>query len=110
MALDHQGVFEFVSHRRIWVDFKRGGSVVLTPSYYPTWRSRLTDVEGLNSLAERTDYASRNGIGYVIDICQSPEAPKGVIYRTKRLCVFSVSANGSAAGKDAPPSTERFAG
>jgi hypothetical protein len=110
MALDHQGVFEFVSHRRIWVDFKRGGSVVLTPSYYLTWRSRLTDVEGLNSLAERTDYASRNGIGYVIDICQSPEAPKGVIYRTKRLCVFSVRANGSAAGKDAPPSTERFAG
>jgi hypothetical protein len=30
MALDRGSVFEFVSHRRVWVDFKRGGSLVLS--------------------------------------------------------------------------------
>lgn len=109
MALDRGSVFEFVSHRRIWVDFKRGGSSVLTPSYYPTWRSRLTEIEGLNSLAERMAYASRHGIGYVIDICQGPDAGNGALYRTKRLCVFSSEANGSVMRKDASR-TERFAG
>ena len=83
---------------------------MLTPSYYQTWRSRMTDVEGLNSLAERMAYASRNGIGYVIDICQGPEAGNGVIHRTKRLCVFSTDANQPTARKDASPTTERFPG
>ena len=92
IALSRAVVFEFVSHRRIWIDFRRGGSSMLTPSYYQTWRSRLTDVEGLNSLAERMAYASRNGIGYVVDICQSPKAASGVIYRTKpALCIFDRS-------------------
>jgi hypothetical protein len=110
MALDRGGVFEYVSHRRVWVDFKRGGSSVLTPSYYPVWRSRLTDVEGLNSLAERMAYASRNGIGYVIDICRSPEAGNGVVYRTRRLCVFSTDVTEPAVRKDASPATKRSAG
>ena len=89
MALERAGVFEYVSHRRVWVDFKRGGSAMWMPSYYQMWRSRLTEVESLNSLAERLAYASRNDIGYVIDICQGPDQQSGVIYRTKRLCVFS---------------------
>lgn len=110
MALDRGGVFEFVSHRRVWVDFKRGGSAMLTPSYYPTWRSRLTDVESLNSLAERMAYASRNGIGYVVDICGSPEETSGAVYRTKRLCVFSTDANEPTIQKNASPAAERFAG
>ena len=74
---------------------------MFTPSYYQTWRSRLTDVEGLNSLDERLAYASRNGIGYVIDICESPEAQNGALYRTKRLCVFATEANGPVMRKDA---------
>ena len=110
MALDRAGVFEYVSRRRVWVDFKRGGSSMLTPSYYHTWRSRLTDVEGLNSLAERMAYASRNGIGYVIDICQSPEAGNGALYRTNRLCLFSTDANAPTDRKDASPTTERSSG
>ncbi|MCK1744561.1 hypothetical protein IVA80_28035 [Bradyrhizobium sp. 139] len=110
MALDRGSVFEFVSHRRVWVDFKRGGSSVLTPSYYPVWRSRLTDVEGLNSSAERIAYASRNGIGYVIDICQGPAAGNGVIHRTKRLCVFSTETNGPTIRKDASSAMKRLAG
>jgi hypothetical protein len=109
IALSRAAVFEFVSHRRIWIDFRRGGSSALTPSYYRTWRSRLTDVEGLNSLAERLAYASRNGIGYVIDICQGPEAGSGALYRTKRLCVFSTEASAPLMRTDASRA-ERFAG
>ncbi|EJN12498.1 hypothetical protein PMI42_04156 [Bradyrhizobium sp. YR681] len=101
IALSRAVVFEFVSHRRIWVDFRRGGSSALTPSYYRTWRSRLTEVEGLNSLAERMAYASRNGIGYIVDICQSPEEGGGALYRTKRLCVYSTEASRPSMRKDA---------
>ena len=110
MALDRAGVFEFVSHRRIWVDFKRGGSSVLTPSYYRIWRPRMTDVDGLNSLAERMAYASRNGIGYVVDICQGPETGSGLLYRTKRLCVFSTGADRPAARNGTSPTADRSAG
>jgi hypothetical protein len=92
MALDHAAVFEFLSHRRVWVDFKRGGAAVLTPSYYPIWRFRLTEVERLKTIDERLVYASRNGIGYVIDICESGQAQSRVVYRTKRLCVFATGA------------------
>lgn len=106
IALSRAVVFEFISHRRIWIDFRRGGSAMYMPSYHEVWRSRLAEVEGLNSLAERRAYASRNDIGYVIDICQNPEAQSGTIYRTKRLCVFSTDANGPAVRKDASPATE----
>lgn len=90
IALSRTGVFEFVSHRRVWVDFKRGAAVMWTPSYYQTWRSRVTDIENLGSLAERVAYASQHGIGYVIDFCW--DEPKNVeaVFRTKRLCAFRV--------------------
>jgi hypothetical protein len=94
MAIERAGVFEYVSHRRIWVDFKRGGSAMWMPSYYRTWRSRLTDVESLDSPGERLAYASRHGIGYVIDICRVPDAQSGVVFRTKRLCVFASDGSG----------------
>lgn len=109
-ALSRAVVFEFVSHRRIWIDFRRGGSSVLTPSYYHTWRSRLTEVEGLNSLTERMAYASRHGIGYVIDICEGPDAGNSALYRTKRLCVFSTGADEPAVRKHGSPAAERSAG
>ncbi|MBR1128551.1 DUF6798 domain-containing protein [Bradyrhizobium iriomotense] len=110
MALDRASVFEYVSHRRVWIDHKRGGSSMWMPSYYQTWRSRLTDVDNLNSLDERLAYASRNGIGYVIDICQSPEAQSGALYRTRRLCVFSASVSEPAARKNASLATGRSPG
>jgi hypothetical protein len=94
MALERAGVFEYVSHRRVWVDFKRGGSAMWMPSYYQTWRSRLTDVESLGSLGERLAYASRHGIGYVIDVCRVSDAQSRVVFRTKRLCVFAAAGSG----------------
>ena len=51
LMLSRTAIFEFVSHRRIWVDYKRGAAAMWTPSYYRTWLARLTEVEGLNSLS-----------------------------------------------------------
>jgi hypothetical protein len=90
LALSRTAIFEFISHRRIWVDYKRGAAVMWMPSYYQTWRTRLTEVEALSSLDERLDYAGRHGIDYVIDRC-NPALALGEgagVFRTERLCVF----------------------
>ena len=90
IALSRTGVFEFVSHRCVWVDFKRGAAVMWTPSYYQIWRSRVTDIEGLGSFGERVAYASRHGIGYVIDLCRDEPANVEAVFRTRHLCVVRV--------------------
>jgi hypothetical protein len=87
LALSRTAMFEFISHRRVWVDYKRGAAVMWMPSYYRTWRTRLTEVEALSSLDERVAYAGRNGIDYVIDRCNSASAPGESVFRTARLCV-----------------------
>ena len=61
-----------------------------TPSYYQTWQARLSEVERLSSLNERVAYATHNGIGYVIDHCNSVPAQSDAVFRTERLCVFRV--------------------
>jgi hypothetical protein len=58
------------------------------PSYYQVWRTRLAEVEALNSLDQRVAYADRNGIDYVIDRCTPASAQDGGVFRTERLCVF----------------------
>ncbi|WGR71491.1 MULTISPECIES: DUF6798 domain-containing protein [unclassified Bradyrhizobium] len=87
VALSRTGVFEYASHRRVYVDFKRGAATMWTSSYYEIWWSRFADTEQLSSLAERKAYASRNGIDYVIDLCQTAATSGEVLFRTKRLCV-----------------------
>jgi hypothetical protein len=81
--------FEFVSHRRVWIDFRRGAAVLWTPSYYQTWRSRMNDVARLGSLADRIDYARAKGIGYVIEGCAAATPQQQIVFRSDRLCVFS---------------------
>lgn len=88
LALSRTSIFEFVSHRRVWVDYKRGAAVMWMPSYYQAWRTRLAEVEALNTLDQRVAYADRNGIDYVIDRCNPASARGGGVFRTERLCVF----------------------
>jgi hypothetical protein len=88
IALSRTGVFEFASHRRVWIDFKRGAAVMWTPAYYQTWRSRMSETDGLSSRAERVAYASRHGIAYVVDLCREPPTDGDAVFRTRRLCVF----------------------
>jgi hypothetical protein len=82
-------MFEFLTHRRAWVDFRRGAAVLWTPSYYHVWRSRMNEVEGLSSLTARIDYARHHGIGYVVDGCDAATPQQHASFRSDRLCVFS---------------------
>jgi hypothetical protein len=49
---ENSETFEFASHRRVWVDFRRGAAVMWTPSYYATWWTRVSEVMALGTLAD----------------------------------------------------------
>jgi hypothetical protein len=76
-----------VSHRRIFVDYKRGAAAMWSPSYYPVWRARMAETAALSSHAARLAYASEHGIGYIVDRCETVPSQHDVIFRTSRLCV-----------------------
>jgi hypothetical protein len=97
-ALSLAGNFEFISHRRVWVDYKRGAAAMWTPSYYSVWHERMTATAAANDHASRLAYAARKGIGYVVDICDTlpPRDAGDVSFRTAHLCVSAV--NRQAAG------------
>ncbi|MET4065539.1 hypothetical protein ABID58_000313 [Bradyrhizobium sp. S3.2.6] len=87
LALARVTIFEFVAHRRIWVDQKRGAAAMWTPSYYPIWHERMTETEALESHAARLAYAAGHGIDYVVDRCETLSSQRDVVFRTGRLCV-----------------------
>lgn len=76
--------FEYVSRRRVFIDFKRGGAAPWTPSYYAGWRSRIDEVLALRTLEERRAYAARVGAAFVIDLCRAEPAT----FRAGSLCVY----------------------
>jgi hypothetical protein len=83
-------IFEFASHRRVWVDFRRGAAVLWTPSYYATWWTRVSEVLALHSLADKVAYAQEHDIDYVIEACRnSPDLSGTAIFQTDGLCVYS---------------------
>ena len=83
-------VFEFASHRRVWVDFRRGAAVMWMPSYYPTWETRVSEVMALGSLADKLAYAGQHDIGYVVDACRiGGNEREAVVFRQGGLCVFA---------------------
>jgi hypothetical protein len=86
-AVLNSGIFEFVSHRSVWVDFRDGAAVLWTPSYYPLWHSRIVEVNSLSSHESRIVYAKANRIDFVVEACNSNEAVP--VYTTGRLCLFS---------------------
>jgi hypothetical protein len=81
-------VFEATSHRRIWVDFKRGAAVMWSPSYYAQWRPRVEAIQELKTLSETLSFAQRNGIDYIIGDCRAFQAAHiDPVFRTNILCV-----------------------
>ncbi len=88
--------FEFLSHRRIWVDWRRGAAAMWTPSYYRIWHERMTALSATTDHTERLAYAARNGIGYVTEICDELPSQDGVLFRTTHLCVFAVPQQATA--------------
>ncbi len=79
--------FEFASHRRVWIDFRRGAAVMWSSSYYETWRQRVNAQLSLKTHDERLNFARLNGIDHVIDICTDADQAKA-LKRTAHLCVF----------------------
>ncbi|GLR89332.1 DUF6798 domain-containing protein [Bradyrhizobium iriomotense] len=92
IALSRAGNFEFISHRRVWVDYKRGAAAMWTPSYYVVWHQRMTETAAANDHASRLAYAAGKGIGYVVEICDTlpPQDAGDVSFRTAHLCVSPV--------------------
>jgi len=85
--------FEYVSHRRVWVDFVRGAAVLWSPSYYPIWRQRLPEVLQLRSLPQKMNYAARHDIDYVVSDCRDAE-PSAPVFQSRRLCVYGTRHEG----------------
>ena len=91
-ALDGLATFDYRSHRRVWIDFKRGAVVMWSPSYYPIWRERIDSVLQLQTLEAKLSYAAQNGVAYVVDECSSGNGQEAV-FRSNRLCVFDSAAS-----------------
>jgi hypothetical protein len=89
-AVLNAGIFEFVSHRSVWVDFRNGAAVLWAPSYYELWHRRIAEVNALDSHDAKIAYAKNNGIGYIVEACGA-KGVAGTIYTTARLCLYSVS-------------------
>ena len=86
--LEGNEVFQYFSHRRIWISHKEGSNVMWMQSLYHTWEQRMTETLELNSLEQRLAYASSHGVAYVVDTCQTKsEAP---IWKSTRLCLYRV--------------------
>ncbi len=84
-ALSRAVTFEFLAHRRIWVDWRRGAAAMWTPSYYRIWHERMTEVSAITDHTERLAHAAKNGIGYVTEICDELPSQDGTVFRTAHL-------------------------
>jgi hypothetical protein len=85
-------VFEFASHRRVWVDVRRGAAVMWAPSYYATWRARVSEVMALGTVANKLAYARQHDIDYVVDACRiGDDEHEAAVFREGGLCVFPSS-------------------
>ncbi len=89
-AVLNAGIFEYASHRSVWVDFRNGAAVLWSPSYYPLWHRRIAEVNALDSHDAKIAYAKANGIRYVVETCEASLLPNS-IHRTARLCLYSAS-------------------
>ncbi len=83
-------IFEYASHRLVWVDFKRGAAVMWSPSYYSVWHHRVSEASSKISLEEKLDYARKNNIDYVIELCDRAHR-ENALFATKRICLYAAS-------------------
>ncbi len=90
-------MFEFSSHRRIWVDFKRGAAAMWLPSTYAEWKRRIDEVSVLPSHEDRLRYARAKKLRYVIEVCLR-NREKNAIFATSRLCVYQATSKPQGPG------------
>ena len=95
-ASSGNAIFEVTSHRRIWVDFKRGAAAMWVPSYYHEWHRRITEAASLSTHEDRLQYARQHGVNYVVDMC-SDRHSKDAVFSVARLCVYPALSAAQAA-------------
>lgn len=81
--------FEYISHRSVWVDWKRGAASMWSPGYHRRWKERRDAVAELGTLSDRLSYAHSHGIHYLIET-QGSECPQTSAFRTAHLCIVRV--------------------
>jgi hypothetical protein len=81
-------IFQYASHRRVWVNWKSGAAVMWSPSFYYTWVKRIRDVQALQSLEDALIYAKKNSINYLIDKCINGKNHVSV-YKVETMCVYT---------------------
>lgn len=59
-------IFQIVSRRKVWVDFKRGAAAMWHQPYHHQWSQRLSEVRALRTSDEKLSYALQNGIAYIL--------------------------------------------
>jgi hypothetical protein len=80
-------IFQFISQRKVWVDWKRGAAVMWMPAYYDEWHRRFAEVSALDTHQKRGIYAGQNGLDYIIEACPA-DREANAAFATKRLCVY----------------------
>jgi hypothetical protein len=95
LFLGDTAVFEYASHRRVWVDYSRGAAAMWSPSYYTEWNERIWPVLALNGFADRLSYAQKNKISYFVTTCDSAPG-EAYAFKVDDLCVYD-----SGVGKQA---------
>jgi hypothetical protein len=84
-----QGAFVYYAHRRLRGSFTEGAAVMWSSSFYSQWRPDIDAALRLHGVAERTEYAGKEGIGYVLLSCNEPDAADfKPVFRTARVCLF----------------------
>ena len=95
-------IFDYASHRRVWVDFRRGAAAMWSPSYYRVWHARIGPVIQARTTAERLALAADAGVGFLVDGCPArggqADAGSPPVFRAGQLCVFRVGAEDGARG------------
>jgi len=82
-------VFQSFAERRVFVDFKRGASVMWCPDYYFEWKPRIDSVLRHESLNNMVEFAKSERIPYIIyDAGRFPDAP--AFYKTGRFGLIKV--------------------
>ena len=87
------GVFEYVAHRPVWADRKRGAAVLWQPAYHTEWRSRTEGLAALQSWDEKLRFAAARHIDIVVDRCEGLAAVSApdLIARVGPLCAVRVA-------------------
>ncbi len=81
--------FESLSFRRGWMDSKRGAAVMWASSYYDVWKTRLAEVTALETFEQKSEYARRHGINYIVTPCdEAPGSGKTPLYRNSLACLY----------------------